>query len=214
MLTQGTGIKVVGTIPNTPLVLASGPFVNSSYVVDGSAPQNYAALTQSGVQYGIIFFQSPFIPYGNHNLVVTSLGNSSGTWLVLDYFEVIGSPASTTLASDSNNFPVDVHITTLHIMIILTALLGGILVLGLSWLVIMRRRIGPGVPDAHNNSNANRRGRSSVITNFTFTKSSRFSSCGATSDPLVNATNTTIRRDTVPFPWKSQSPSRSHSIRG
>ncbi|PPR06925.1 LOW QUALITY PROTEIN: hypothetical protein CVT26_004112 [Gymnopilus dilepis] len=155
----GTGIKVVGTIPNTPLVLASGPFVNSSYAVDGSAPQNYAALTQSGIQYGIIFFQSVFLSYGNHNLVVTSLGNSSGTFLVLDYFEVIGSPASTTIASDSNNFPVDIHITTLHIMIILTALLGGLLVIGLSWLMIMRhqrRRTRVPLRDTPNNTPTNR----------------------------------------------------------
>ncbi|PPQ97222.1 hypothetical protein CVT26_000748 [Gymnopilus dilepis] len=145
----GVGIKVFGTIAADGV----GNAPKSSYAVDALPVQGFTGTQQSDTQYRVLFFQSrPLLP-GSHTLIVTNIGKNAS--LFLDYFEVdegYPTPTTTTVtvsaiswssgvaSVQSSTINVLEANSTPHILVVVTALLGGFLVLSLFYLAVLHFR--------------------------------------------------------------------------
>ncbi len=111
----------------------------SSYSVDGSTPVNYRANQTQYVQYNQRFYQSPVLPDGEHNLIVTNTLYSDS--LFLDYFVVQSetttivtgsnspSSSSTSLPSTESSENSSIHKTTVIVGCIVGAVVGIVILL-------------------------------------------------------------------------------------
>lgn len=101
----GTSASLFGFVPTELPHNAS----SASYTVDGGAPVNFTlpglSSPQSATSYNVMFFTTPTLASGEHNLVVTHGGNSSQTPLVVGGFYVTNNNLLAKNSSTSSTSP-------------------------------------------------------------------------------------------------------------
>jgi hypothetical protein len=88
------------------LLTTSAHVPEPSFSIDGGGPTVFTPGPEVHVSsgYNILFYASPSLRNGPHNLIVTNLGNASNT-LAIDYFIIVSTTNTTLGASTSSPGP-------------------------------------------------------------------------------------------------------------
>ncbi|KAJ7078729.1 hypothetical protein B0H15DRAFT_933710 [Mycena belliarum] len=102
---EGTSASLFGFVPTE----LPHDATTATYAIDGGTPVPFALnglpKADSATQFNTIFFTTPLIPNGQHNLVVTHAGDDKHTPLVVGGFHVTNTSTS-TLVSPSSSVPL------------------------------------------------------------------------------------------------------------
>ena len=137
----GISIGAYGTIGSSNSNL-SAP--ETSYQLDGNEPVTYQPTLMTSAQHYQRFYQSPQVAKGQHTLIVTNLINDTDIF-IFDYLVILtGNNASSTASiptSTKTSLPSNSeHHRTAVITGSIFGVLAGLLLLGLTYFLIRRRK--------------------------------------------------------------------------